>query len=179
MLKIENFKPVYIYKPEKEMSRTLKTPEIDISLLANKIREALDLENLAEVDEDIFSIFEQSSLGDERLVEEIPNDRINDPDFDIEGYILEKVEELINEDSEYDDIDMTEEVRTEVNKNRNTDILATSLEILINILIASTLKHAGDFGIGHIELQDESGMHRLKEKMASELSKMDIEIILD
>ncbi|MCA9386572.1 hypothetical protein KC669_00915 [Candidatus Dojkabacteria bacterium] len=181
-LRLKNSIPEIIFFPEEGMSRVLTLKEENIEHIMLKMAGFLELENEIKDSEEpnMAYILKLAELGDERVIETVPAMDKYKNEFGLEDFLkiqLDKALEERDDFSEYGEI--SDEVRTELNRNQNIDIFASLMEIMINTIIAKSLLYSSDLGIGKIRLEDEDGFVRLQQKMASELSKMGIELIIE
>lgn len=70
------------------------------------------------------------------------------------------------------------ELNKQLQVNWQGDVLASVLEEAYNILIIETLTQASQMGIGIIQLHENLGDPRLREKMSKELAKLDTQLVL-
>lgn len=173
ILKIENFVPSVVYSNQKGVEKKLTENETNIAKLMINI--AHDLKLINNIDTEFAELLRIASEGDEHLKEDMPVLNTKVTDLEIEKHIKETLKALIKDRVDYTTYnDVSNEVLKELTRNQNTDILATLFELIYNILIARTLYFATDLGIGNIALKENNNLPRLKERMASELTKMDI-----
>ncbi len=117
--------------------------------------------------------------SDENYYTEIPDMDVENVDFGLLETLkpyLEKMSEV--EQDEYSDLDMTDEVKEELDRFKRADQFASYMEAMYSILIAKTLLAANDLGIGDIRLNDDLKNPRLVEKMSKELDKLGLELLV-
>ncbi len=178
-LQIKNSVPKVIYFPEEGMSRvlTLKDESME-EVLTNIVKELGLYEEVEKSDQNNLEyIYALTFEGDNRLIEVVPGMDAYKNEFGFTNFVNEHLEKALSEKNDFSEYkDVTDEVVAELERNQSIDILASMFDILINVIIAKTLLFSSDLGIGRIHLEDLDGIVRLREKMASELSKMDIEL---
>ncbi|MCA9381710.1 hypothetical protein KC678_05570, partial [Candidatus Dojkabacteria bacterium] len=180
-LRLKNNIPELVYYPEEDMSRVLTLKEENIEDILLNIAKSLNLlEEIENADEDNMAyILKLASLGDERTIESVPAMDKYKNEFGLQDFLDVQMSKALEESSDFSEYEeASDEVRKELIRNQNLDIFASMVEIMINAIVAKTLLFSSDLGIGKIRLNDEDGFVRLQEKMASELSKMDIELII-
>lgn len=90
--------------------------------------------------------------------------------------ILSKAKELMEVD-EYKDIKLNKKLREQIQRDRNSDILASFLEAFYNILIGKVITASLELGISEVHLKDETGNQRLAERMKRETANFAIEFV--
>ena len=79
----------------------------------------------------------------------------------------------------YADIEMTDDVRKELETNHKHDILASLVNILYKVLITKTLIAAHDLELDKIHFYGDKNYARLTEKMGKELNALGVELFQD
>lgn len=181
-LEINKYKPKLVYYPEEGMSRVLVPDEEDIYELSEFLAKELELFNEADSNsaDNIVYLLTAAEEGDERMIEKLPSLDKFSRSFGLKDFIIKELKNSIEKREDYEnyEVDIKNEVLNELKRNQNLDIFASLMESIYNILIAKTLVYSSDLGIGIIRLNDQSGLLRLQGKMASELSKIGIELKL-
>lgn len=178
-LEIINSTPKLIFHPDEDTNRLLTTKDENIQNTLVSIFKELELYEEIENSEmsQIEAIMHLISEGDPRTIESTPGMDKYKNEFGFDDYVMN---ELKRADQNRDDLsgygEITNEIKKELIRNQNLDIVASLFDVLLNVIIAKTLLFASDLGIGYIILHDHDGMIRLREKMSSELSKMEIEL---
>ncbi len=176
---IENQIPRLVFNPEEGMSRRLTLKEESIEEVLTELVKALNLiEEVEEAEEEnIHYILNLGFEGDSRMIEAIPGMEKYKDEFGFSKFVNDHLDKAIEEKDDFSEYgEITEKVKKELERNQSIDILASLIDILINVIIAKTLLYSSDLGVGKIRLEDKDGFVRLQEKMSSELSKMDIEL---
>lgn len=173
-LQIKSNKPVIIYYSSEDSAKNLTDESENLEEIILALAKRLNLP-----EDNIQDLLQLCEYGVERLIEDLPKRASRaSQSFEIEKLIENKVKKLIEGKEDYSSYeDVNKEVLAELNRNQNTDIFASAVELIYNILIAKTLYHAQELGIGTIYYEDENDYVRLKSKMAGELGKMDIELL--
>jgi len=182
-LKIKNHIPKIIYYPEEGLEKTLTFQNESIYEVVVPIAKKLNLINreLIENDPEILAeLFDLARQSDELYVTDLPEIEFESLEFDLNKVLNNLLNDIQEEQlSEYEGIDVSQELKDELNKNINADIFASLLEVMYMTLIAKTLVAASDLGIGTIKLDDKGKNARLMEKMAVELEKLEVDMIVD
>lgn len=177
-LLIQNNKPIIQFNQEKDISRNLHDLDEDLVKIIQSLGAKL---NLVKSNENLQTILEICNEGNERFIEKIPN--ISKDKLSLAKFLHTELEKIENTRNRYTEFakrkDVSQAVIDELIRNDSIDIYASLLEMIYNILIGRVVLHAQELGIGIIKLQDEIGFGRLREKMASELSKLDIELVVE
>lgn len=152
---------------EDHQVRTMYVADMSISQFLAELRKILEIESEAEQEllasgDEYFLDFSNLDLGDESL-------NVND------------IVQLVNQQAEaYEqEAEMADHVAAEVKRNWQSDMLASGLEGLYNLLISKVVLMADDLGVEHIVLDDASANGRLREKMSNELAKFNIPLIVN
>lgn len=158
------------------MNRILNSGDsVNLKVLIEQIARELELEEHIELNE-YAELLRVATEGDERFIEILP-DVSRESDLGLEAAVMPELRKAIADRQNLEEYGkISAEVRKELRRNESIDIFASILEMIYNILITKTIYFATDLGIGTFYLDDKSGNARLHEKMASELSKMDIEL---
>lgn len=180
-LKIKNNIPVIIYKAsaEEDKSMSLESESIiDAAMHAAKELNLID-SNTEHNQSNFEKLLSIAREADESLIIELPNIDTETIEFKLLNTLKPYLKTLIEGiKDEYSSIEMDSKIREELDRNKNSDIFASYMEGLYSILIAKTLLAASELGIGNIHLNDELKNPRLMEKMAKELEKLGLELII-
>ena len=182
-LKIKNHIPEIIYYPDESNPKKLTQVEESIYGVVVPIARRLGLidREVEERDETILvELLDLARESDEMYITDLPEIETESLEFDLEKIMTSVLEEVLKNDTfEYEEIDMSEDVRKELILFKNKDIFSSLLDIMYTILIAKTVLAAAELGIGKIKLEDEGRNPRLMEKMAKELERLEVEMIVD
>ena len=181
-LKIKDHVPSVVYYPQEGVERKMTLTDENVRDIILDIAGKLDLykdsENTDrnEAFQDLLSLARESH---EDYSTDLPDVNPEDIEFDLKNKLNKSLDKILGEKEElYPDVEMSNEVRNELVKNQNSDILASILDILYYTLIAKTLVAASDLGIGTIQLDDEHKNARLLEKMSKELEKIGVDFVI-
>lgn len=179
-LKIENQNPQIIFHPDSEVSRKLTQNNEDIVGEIIKIATKLDLttEGLSK-EAQVDQILQLASVGDNELIEALPTIDTVSLEFNLNETLNSILEDLQGIEQDYSNIEMSEEVRAELERNRRIDILASLIDQLYDILIAKTLLAAYELEITDIHLSSDYNYARLTERMGNEIQKLGLEFTID
>lgn len=180
-LKIINGIPHIVYKTNEEEQKVMtqgKHSIYDVALSGAKKLNLISSE--AEPNRENFEKMTQLAReSDEIFYTELPEINTETSDFSLqetlENYLSKMLEEPVDE---YSDLAMTDDVKEELERFRNSDYFASYLEALYSVLIAKTVLSAHDLGIGNISLSDDLKNPRLVEKMSKELEKLGLELVV-
>lgn len=178
-LKIKDGVPHIVYYPAEGQQKHMTLSQekfIDAAMHGAKKLELLSPE-AEHNQENLENLLRVARESDESYYTELPDVDTDSVEFKLIETLkpyLQKMTESTPED--YSDLDMTDEVKEELERFRNSDFFASYMEALYSILIAKTLLAAHDLGIGKISLNDEFRNPRLMEKMSKELDKLGLEL---
>lgn len=177
-LKIENFTPSINFVKDENTSRKITINDENLLVILSTLTKQLDLiEDEIESTEDLYlRILELAREAVTEGMNDIPGLDAETTEFEIQKVVDNVQTELESDDLEGVIYDVA--VRDEIIRNQNIDTLGTVLESIYAVMILKTLLAASDLGIGTIVLDDKHKDARLMEKMASELQKMDLELII-
>jgi hydrogenase maturation factor HypF (carbamoyltransferase family) len=185
-LNIVNFKPTITFHPEEGMSRQLTLDEVNIADIIIELAKRLDLldEILKKINDKMLLIENLLDIArnaaDINKVEKYPDINVENNEFEIEKTLFPLLDEVIENRNDFSNIaNLSPELENELIRDENADIFASLLEAMYSILIANTILAASQIGIGKIKLNDTHHNIRLLERMAQELKKLDIELLLD
>ncbi|MCB0745388.1 MAG: hypothetical protein KDC67_15885 [Ignavibacteriae bacterium] len=177
-LKIENYIPTIYYVTSDKEEKAINEKEESLIEVINTLGKRLDLDQYCENSDpkelclDLLKLAEE---GDERAYEDLPKIKSVSKNLDLEKNIEEKLSSL-EKNREEIPAEANDAVKKEMRKYQNLDIFASMLDTIYNIIIANVVLNASELGIGNIYLEDTSNLVRLQYKMASELSKMKVEL---
>ncbi len=180
-LEIKNFKPNIVFYPDESISRVMTLNEEDLGDLMIKFASRLDLieDNITDKISIINELLMLARESDEQFFNafnEVDNSTV---ELDLEKTISKYLVESQKAMDDFSDIqDLPPEIKDELLFNQNADLYASIMEAIYNIMIAKVLLAAAEVGIGKIVLDDDLKNSRLQEKMASELSKMGIDLLV-
>lgn len=185
-LNIQNHKPHITFHPEEGMSRQMTMADVDLSNIIEKLARELDLiddmlEELTEREMFVENLLEIArNAADTTKVEQYPELNTENVEFELDDALAGLVAQAKKNREQYEEIaELEPDVKQELLKNENQDIFASTLEAMYNTLIANTLLAASEIGVGKIKLNDEHKNTRLQEKMAQELEKLGMELIVE
>ncbi|MEO6729165.1 MAG: hypothetical protein ABIM99_04555 [Candidatus Dojkabacteria bacterium] len=180
-LKIENHVPHLFYTNSDGTTKQLTTKDENISKLVMHMGESFNLtEKNMDDDVQVNRLILLSHEADPDYVTGAPEIDSESLEFELEELILELIAESRNIEKEYSDLDeMTQELRDEIDRNQNIDIMASILDTVYKIIIAKTLLAAYELEIGEVHLKTTENYPRFVEKLGEELLKLDIELIID
>jgi len=180
-LKIKNGTPTLVYYASEIVERPMtltKDSVFDAAMYGGK--ELGLIEKDAEHNqENLEKLLKLARESDETYYPELPEMELENIEFDLLKTLtpyLKKLKEFDPDD--YSDLQMTEEVKAELDAFKNADSFASYMEALYTILIAKTLLAANDLGVGNITLNDDFKNPRLMEKMPKELEKLGIDLVI-
>lgn len=180
LLRIEEYIPkIFLVSLENDTKEVESSEEIDLLDIVLSIGEKLNLikpplNSLSETEKYDYLI-SLARGSDEAYVQ-------LEMDVWEEFSIVEYIDNFLNNNKiqpVYLDVELNDDIKNEIDQNQNSDLLASILEHIYTIIIARTILVASEMGIGVIHLSDNSKNARLQEKMALELQKIDIELIID
>lgn len=179
-LKIKNGIPTLVYYASEGVQRpmTLTNDSVfDAAMHGGK--ELGIIEKDAEHNQENFEkLLKLARESDETYYPELPNMELENIEFDLLKTLKPYLENLKDFDPDnYSDLEMTDEVKAELDAFKKADSFASYMEALYTILIAKTLLAANDLGIGNITLNDDFKNPRLMEKMSKELEKLGIDLV--
>lgn len=178
-LVIKNSVPSIVYYPEEGMMRKMTLKEENISDIVLSLVKRLSLENITTL-EDALVLARES---DETSMDfsDFLDLESSELEFEISKTLSGIVDSVVNNTGkEYEDIDLTPEVKNELVRNKNADTFASVLDTLYNILITKTLIAASEIGMtSGIHLVDETHNSRLREKMSRELENLGVDLIVE
>lgn len=158
---------IRLYKDEGDF-RSLATTEVSLDDIINNVAEKIEL------DSQIEDLWQLANEGDELLMPfPAPNWEEGDLNHD---FIVDRAQAMNSEREEYSD--MTSEVSDQLLLNWQSDVLASAVASIYNLLIGRTLIFAEDMAIDRIVLDDLSGDPRLAERMASVMDDLQRELYL-
>lgn len=178
-LKIENFIPSINFVSNENTFRKITIEDENLLEILSKLVNQL---NLVQTDSKLNNdelYAEILSLARESVAEginEIPGLDAETTEFEITKIVKNVLSELAP--IEIPNVDINETIKNELIRNYNIDTLATVLESIYAVLILKTLLAASELGIGIFVLDDRHINSRLMEKMATELQKIDLELII-
>jgi hypothetical protein len=181
-LKIKNHTPQVVLDSDENTSRNMTNTEESIYEVVINIARKLNLidRELEENDPEILpELLDLARQSDEMYIQDFPEIETENVEFDLSKTMNSVLNAILEErEEEYVDLDIAEDIKKELNRNQNSDIFASLLDIMYMILIAKTLVAAAEVGIGTVRLEDEHKNPRLVEKMAKELERMGVEFIV-
>jgi hypothetical protein len=175
LLKIENDVPnLYLVKDEDTQT---KITLVDQNLAAVIIKAAntLGIDNLGNIEDVLATV----NHADENYLDENPDINPESVEFELDEVSKQVLELAMAVPSEYADIEMSDEVRAELETNHKHDILASIVNILYKVLITKTLIAAHDLELDKVHFFGDKNYARLTEKMGKELTALGVELFLD
>ncbi|CAG1021281.1 hypothetical protein DOJK_00887 [Patescibacteria group bacterium] len=180
-LKIENNVPKIVYYPNENQVQEITQNNENLTEIIIDAAKSFDLveEDAEYTQENLDTLLDLARQSDETLFTDLPTLDTETIEFNLTDTLIPYVEAVLDGQEEaYNEINMTDEVRDQLSQNVNADNFASYLETLYSILIAKTILAASEMGIGNIHLNDDSKNPRLMEKMAKELDKMGLDLII-
>lgn len=181
-LTIKNNIPSIVYHPKEGVEKKINTTDENIYEIALDVAQKLGLVKNTKLsaDDQFQSLLSVARESDETYVTDLTDIDPEVIEFDLNGSMSKAVDKAIkNKRDEYKDVEMSDEIRGELELNQNKDIFASLMDAMYMVLIAKTVLVAAELGIGKIALNDSSKNARLHEKMLQELHKLGIEYITD
>jgi len=179
-LEIRSHIPHLFFHSNKDTSRQMTVKEENLKEIVTQIAKELRLiEQDKTQDAEIFNeLLALARESDESFVIDYPEIPLADIEFDLMNAYKRFLKDnpIVNE---YSDIEITQEVQDELNRNRSSDIFASGLDYLYVTMVAKALLAGSDLGIGIVRLNDDSKNTRLQERMAMELERMGVEFIVE
>ena len=180
-LKIEDGVPSLVYNASEDVQRPMTLENDSVTDAAMHAAKSLKLlEEEAEHNlENLENLLKVARESDETYYPELPDMDVETIEFGLLPTLkpyLEKMVETTPDD--YSDLSMTDDVKAELERFQKSDLFASYMEALYTVLIAKTLLAAHDLGVGNITLNDNLKNPRLMEKMAKELDKLGIELVI-
>jgi hypothetical protein len=176
-LKIQNYVPHLYYAQSEENVRKLTFKDEDISSTFEMIAKELGLFEESTTFEDLLLL---ASEADDKYFENSPNINIEELEFQLQDIMTKVLNVALDEKTiDYKTEDLTEELKKEIVRNHNMDIMASLFDIAYKIIIAKTLLAAYDLEISNIHLETDYSLPRFTEKMAKELEDLGLEFSLD
>lgn len=179
-LKIENHIPhIFFHLNEntvKEITsknENLRDEILNLAKLLGFLAEELESE------EQLNKILELVSESDSTIELSVPDINTNDMEFNLKETLKKSLDEVLSLKDEYENIEMSEKVRVELNKNKKLDILGSLMDLMYDIIIAKTLLAAYDLEINEIHLENKHNYARFNERMGNELQKLGLEFTLN
>jgi hypothetical protein len=176
-LKIENQIPTIVFHNRDgiEKDLTLKKENIEQEILA--IAKNLEIPDIS--NPSLSEVLDLASEGHHDLINTSPDIITNSLEFDLEGIIGGSLVEAEDSIEDYSEVELTDQLREEIDRNNKIDILASIIDQIYNILIAKTLLAAYELEINEIHFRSDYNYARLIEKMGNEIQKLNLEFIID
>lgn len=184
-LQIKDFRPAIIFNPDEGLTRQMTLAEENILEVIEELARELDLiDELLEKIEDhevrLTNLLEIARKADETKHDQFPEINTQSVEFELKDVIKKFLEEGKTQLVDYTALDGVEgDVLKELHRNQNADFFASLLDAIYNILIAKALLAASEIGVEKIRLVDEHKNARLQEKMARELEKFGLELVVE
>ena len=182
-LSIKNHKPELIYYPKEGEKKKLTLKDENIYEIVIQIAREIGLINKEAIAIDVTILSDLLDIAreaDELFITDLPEIETESLEFDLEIILNNFLHNILKNDvDEYKDIEMPDLVRVELELNKKKDIFASILDVMYSILIAKSLLAAAELGLGIIKLEDEGKNPRLAEKMSKELTKLEVEMIIE
>lgn len=177
-LKIEDFVPSINFVSDQNTSNKITTNDENLLSIVSVLAKDLNLvEEVSSTSEDLYN----QILG---LARESVSEGLNEIpglDPDTTEFEIQKTVDGVQKEIEKDELEgaiYEKAVRDELERNEHIDTLSTALESIYSVMILKTLLAASELGIGTIVLDDKTKNSRLMEKMALELERMDLELLI-
>lgn len=180
-LKIENHVPHLFYTSVDGTVRQLTEKDEDISRILMKIGENFNL-NEGEMDDEVKvrRMLLLSNEADSEYLDNTPEIDSESLEFELEELLAKLIEDSKNIEKEYSDVEnMDPELRAELDRNQNIDIMASLLDTIYKIMIAKTLLAAYELEINQVHFKSEENYPRLMEKFGQELQKLGLDLIIE
>lgn len=177
ILQIKNNIPQVIFMSSPDNKKEITESKEDLNDIIQSL--ATELNILNESERTLNNLLEYARESDDLFLNPFVEIDSKAGNFQINEAVeqqLSKAKDQSSDFSEYGKIDKN--VKEELKKNQNADIFASILDTIYNVLIAKTILHASELGIGQIYLDDETDNKRLREKMAKELDELGIELLI-
>lgn len=179
-LRIKNHIPHIFFHSDEVTNKQLTHKDENILQEIKSIGQKLGLNNVNLTDEDqLNDLFTLASEADNGMIESLPEIDIESLEFDIHNTIAGVLEKAMDADDEYKDLELSEEIRNELNRNRNSDILASVIDQIYDIIIAKTLLAAYELELAEIHFDSDYNYSRFIEKLGNELQKLGLELTID
>lgn len=182
ILKIEQHIPSIVFEPEEGMSRVLTSGDENIATTVINIGKELDLVSDSNDPEILFSeLLTLATEGDENLIDEVPVLNKDLANFGFEKFVTNEIRKFYQTSENFAESfpSASKDVVAELHRNQDIDVLASALDMIYITLAAKLLLVAQELGVGEIVLDDKDGHARLRERIANELSKMDVELVIE
>ena len=180
-LKIKDGVPTLVYHASETVQRSMNIESdnfINAAMYAGKALNLLEVE-AEHNQENLEKLLQLARESDETYYTELPNMDVESTEFKLLETLKPYLEQIAESGADdYTDLNMTDDVKAELAKFKSADSFASYMEALYTILIAKSLLAAHDLGIGNIRLNDEYKNPRLMEKMAKELEKLGLELMI-
>jgi hypothetical protein len=174
ILKIENHTPHLYFHPENGENRQLTKKDTNLEELIINIADQLGIKT--EGTDRLQDLLQLASESDELYNTELPVIDVESLELDVENPIMLMLSAMNSTKEDYSTMTgISDELRTEIERNRDADIFASVLDKIYSIIIAKALLAAHDLEIPNIRLSSENNYPRLAEKMGNELQKLGIE----
>lgn len=175
-LQIIDSEPQIIFESSEKESKKMLSETESLVQIFKYLKKELKFEEVP--DENIIpGLLKLAQQGDERFIEKLPGKSLRSDKLLLQETVedeIAKAKKNVDDYSDYNDV--SADVQTELVRNQHLDILASILEMVYNIIIANVVDSASELGVGNIRLDDQTGIGRLRSKMAGELTKMNIEL---
>ncbi len=167
-LSITNFVPeLYLVASNNSEKKLINNPE-NLKDIIKGIAMELGFQDSIE----ILELLTIADSGDERLITELPEINTYANDFEIQEMMDFNIPRLLAQTNTHSNVKMSKEVEEELQKNIQIDRLASLIESVYAQIVARVLLVASEMGIQSFQLQDNSGLIRLQQKMSVELTKL-------
>lgn len=174
ILRIQNHTPHLYFHPENGEIRQLTKEDINLEDLISSIADQLEIET--EGTNKLQDLLQLASESDELYNTELPAINVETLEFDIENPIMQMLSNMNSSKEDYTKMEgVSDDLRAELERNRDSDIFASLLDKIYSIIIAKTLLAAHDLEIPNIRFSSENNYPRLAEKMGNELQKLGME----
>lgn len=180
-LDIKNHVPHLYYTNSDGVSKQLTSIDEDLSKLIMRVGNTFNLteENMDE-DVQIGRLILLANEADPDYETHVPEIDSESLEFELAKLLSEVIEESKKIEREYSDVEeMDEELRKEIDRNQNIDIMSSIMETAYKIIIAKALLAAYELEIAEIHLKTTENYPRFVEKLGEELQKLDIELVIE
>lgn len=179
-LKIEDHVPHLFYTPADGKMRKLTEKDENIAKLILNIGEHFNLRE-TNMDDDVQMnrLLLLSNEADSTYLETTPDIDAESLEFELDVLLDKLISDAKDIEKEYTDVEIDPELRSEIDRNQNIDIMAGLLETLYKIIIAKTLLAAYELEIAEVHFQSNENYPRFTERLGDELQKVGLELIID
>lgn len=173
-LEIENNIPHLHLVTDNETKSRITLIDEDLSKIIPSIAKSLGIPEA-----NTEALLEIANTADEFFFDETPEVSAESVEFELSRIAEELTEKAMNAKTDYDEVELTDELREELEIIKKHDLLASLINILYKIIITKTLVAAHDLEINEVHFKGDSNYPRLTERLGKELDGLGVELFVD